>query len=508
MVPNNLSELLLKTGLVSHDVIYSSEGQEYIKTLTGTSFEEIEKTPEILRIEKLQMDKEWLEVTTNDYKSFLSAHEHLRELNSLIVKLPENLQQLSASIPEIVTKLDSCQTIHKDSLLSRKSLLLLSNQLEEIEPILEIPVLFDTLIRNNHYEEAMDLQLFTQRLPHRYPEVPFLKTLATYKTSSQAMLNQLFSMLKGPAKLPLLIRVIGYLRRLGFNDTTLGVLFLSLRYEYLKQLHLIIKEPNVNDYVRRWIEIQRENMFDIVAHYKAIFPITSTSNEKDLQILGSFAIDAIQGLYKTVEKFLNDLDDVSYLPSLNTQIMYYGLSLGRIGMDFRPLFVGLFEDTVLRVVTNIMKDASEAFVINSVRIERPGKDAKNIDLLLCYYPLAVAFNQYMNALNQLRYLPCKSLHSKLANVCMESLGVLVGKVAHGYNEEKRTCGIVAWVLRDCVIPDVCKGLDSVLGSESVTNYNALVTTLTPYVKQESNQDLAPVPEEGEGKNEEGGKEKE
>jgi hypothetical protein len=41
----------------------------------------------------------------------------------------------------------------------------------------------------------------------------------------------LFSMLRGPVKLPLCIRVIGTSKKAFFDDTTLRVLFL-LRYDY------------------------------------------------------------------------------------------------------------------------------------------------------------------------------------------------------------------------------------------------------------------------------------
>jgi hypothetical protein len=309
------------------------------------SLEDIKKQPVQLGLDKIAFEKQLSQVTCDEYRSFLNAHEHLEELTK-VDEIPVILTRLQDHLPIIEKHLSQCETSHKDSIETRKKLNIISQQLDNLEPILEIPVLFDTLIRNNHYEEAMDLQLFSQRLPLRYPEIPLLEKLATIKSSSQAMLNQLFSMLRGPAKLPICIRVIGYLKRLDFDDAILRVLFLVLRFEYLNNLLSLVKEPQPQDYMRRWIETQREHFFDIITHYKAIFA-DPKYHQLDVQILSSFSNHATSEMFQVLDNYLDQTFDMTYFPSLNMQLMYYGMSLGRVGLDFRPMVVSRFEFAVV-----------------------------------------------------------------------------------------------------------------------------------------------------------------
>jgi conserved oligomeric Golgi complex subunit 8 len=130
---------------------------------------------------------------------------------------------------------------------------------QSLMDLLEIPSLFDTLIRNGYYEESMDLQLFMQRLVMRHPTIVLFEHLQKKCTNSaNMMLNQITNLLRGPVKLPLLIRVIGYLRRMkDLSETQLAVCFLQQRDAFLESLLVEIQEPDVQSYVKRYIETMR-----------------------------------------------------------------------------------------------------------------------------------------------------------------------------------------------------------------------------------------------------------
>ena len=357
-----------------------------------------------------------------------------------------------------------------------------------MEPILEIPALFETLIRNGHHEEAMDLQLFTQRLPIRYPNIPYLSQLASIETNSKVILIQLLSMLKGPVKLPVSMRVIGYLKRLNYNETTLRILFLSLRNEYLSGLLGILKETLPQDYIRRWIETQREHLFDTITHYKHIFPDSPKSSMTDSQILPSFSTRAISNLFFKLSTFLNQVHDISVLPSVCTQVMYYGMTLGRIGLDFRPLVVPLFESTVQRISQSLFLHAAGHFCISSTSLtERPNLNASGHVLLMKSVPVAVLFNQYMNALNQLRYLPCISLYTSLLQSLKDSISKVVSTIVTSHTTYKRESEIIAWIVSDALLQPVFEGLDKVLGSQ---NHGLMQPHYEPFLKELSILSLA------------------
>ena len=328
----------------------------------------------------------------------------------------------------------------------------------------------------------MDLQLFTQRLPIRYPNIPYLSNLASIETNSQVMLVQLLSMLRGPVKLPVSMRVIGYLKRLNYSETALRILFLSLRNEYISGLLAILKETQPQDYVRRWIETQREHLFDAITHYKHIFPDNTSANFIDSQILPSFSTMAISSLLKVLSTFLNQAHDVSVLPSVCTQVMYYGMTLGRIGLDFRPLAVALFEGAVYRIVLSLFHNAADHFSISSSSItERPNLAVSGTDLLMKSMPVAVLFNQYMNALNQLRYLPCISLYTKLLQGLKDSMTKVVTTILAAQASYKRETEIIAWIVSDALLQPVFEGLDKVLDvhADSPCHYARFLEDLRP-----------------------------
>ena len=434
----------------------------YLQYLLSSSLEQISQEPSNLLRTLSTLESEYKQTTTKEYKAFIIAHDHLLNVYSNLVEIEPILGKLNQQIPEIskyATKLSIAHSNGKDIRASHSKI---TSQLANLEPILEIPSLFDTLIRNNNYEEAMELQLFTQRLPARYPTIPLLGELAKIRTSTHSMLNQLFGMLKGPAKLPLCIRVIGYLRRLNFDDFTLRVLFLNLRYNYVLGLLSLIKESLPQNQLRRWVETQREHLLDIILHYKAIFPDQNNTNVNEKLVLSVFCMQTMNDLLQKVKSFLSDCQDISILPSINTQLMF-GMSLSRVGLDIRPLYVEMFESTVVRIVSHYFRMAVEEFEIDYTKhIERAQQGMDQNDILMRSTPVALAYNMYLNGLNQLRYLPCKSAFVLLSNLALETLAEISQKVVAANPTNKRNSEIIAWILSYHFIPSICSNLDSVL----------------------------------------------
>ncbi|KAJ3276444.1 conserved oligomeric Golgi complex component [Terramyces sp. JEL0728] len=466
-----LAELLTQSKHVSPEIFERQAIQDYLNHITASTLEDLAREPEELKQEKARLEKQWSEITCTEYKAFIEANEHFEQVAKQFKILPGSLDKVETHIPTVERLLNDTEKCHLENIATRRNLHLISSQLDNLEPILEIPTLFDTLIRNGHYEEAMDLQLFTQRLPIRYPNVPFFEDLASSKNSSQTMLLQLLSMLRGPVKLPLCIRVIGYLKRLGIKDKTLRILFLTLRQDHLNSLLALVKENQPNDYVRRWIETQREYLFDLVTHYKAIFPNT-TDSLQECPILCSFASYAISKLVKVLQDFLDKVQDISLLPSINTQVMYYGMSLGRVGLDFRPIVVAMFEQTTKRVVLEMVQEIKKSFHINEVMIERPKKDMDIQDFLMKSHTVALTYNKYMTILNQVRYFPCKTLHPELSAAFIESLAAISNKIMEHHSKSPRDSEIVAWIFVDGLLPGVVSGLDKVLDGPT-TDYSSI-----------------------------------
>ena len=97
-------------------------------------------------------------------------------------------------------------------------------------------------------------------------------------------------------------------------------------------------------YLKRYIEIFREQSFGTIQTYKNIFPTSSLTNattENDENnmlelpsVLASFPLHLVGLLMDTLQKYLPNITDTAARESLLIQVLYAANSLGRLGADF------------------------------------------------------------------------------------------------------------------------------------------------------------------------------
>ena len=74
--------------------------------------------------------------------------------------------------------------------------------------ILELPQLMETVVRNQHYEEALNLHSFVTKLCKKQPDVKLLADIQLSVTNScRVMLQQLVSQLRSQLQLPQCLKV-------------------------------------------------------------------------------------------------------------------------------------------------------------------------------------------------------------------------------------------------------------------------------------------------------------
>jgi conserved oligomeric Golgi complex subunit 8 len=127
-------------------------------------------------------------------------------------------------------------------------------------------------------------------------------------------------------------------------------------------------------YVKRYIEIFREQSFNIISMYKSIFPSglpTSESEAADSLItksdgilplpspLASFALHLVDMLTDMLKEYMPNVTDKQARESLLTQVLYCAGSLGRLGADF-GMIVALLEDDLRAEVPSDAGGAVEA----------------------------------------------------------------------------------------------------------------------------------------------------
>jgi len=107
-------------------------------------------------------------------------------------------------------------------------------------------------------------------------------------------------------------------------------------------------------YLKRYIEIFREQSFAIISMYRSIFPPSTAGNITEKQdplqplpsALGTFPLRLVSMLERTLRLYLPNVRDRSSRDSLLTQVLYCAGSLGRLGGDFGLLlaFLGKEDD--------------------------------------------------------------------------------------------------------------------------------------------------------------------
>ncbi|RUP50727.1 Dor1-like family-domain-containing protein [Jimgerdemannia flammicorona] len=459
------------------DLLTSSEwSKDYLTRLTSMSLDSLSNEPALLSEEQTKIRSELKDLAFREYPSFIHANECRLEVHDTMDQLSSHLATFTRTVPSLES---ACHDFTAQAALltqdrARVSTVLDSHQ--ALLDILEIPPLMETCVRNGYYAEAMDLAAHVQRLQLRHPTIPLIAQIADQvRAASELMLTQLVTLLRRPIKLPAAMNVVGYLRRMEAfeNEVELRMVFLKCRDDYLRGLVDALKKESLNgfnskvidrggveafEYLKKYIDLQREQLFDIITQYWSIFsedhvssasayslplPFSSSSSASSstfsnstaaVTILPDYIVHLLTSFRQTLATHLPQITDISYLSSLLTQLMYCGMSLGRVGLDFRHLVTTYFETSVESIILRLL-DAAERDAVSrlvnaknkheppstwmAVKITTSTTPVSTLSsssltvtpptLLMDYPPLATLANDLLSLFNALRLLAPASL---------------------------------------------------------------------------------------------------
>lgn len=437
----------------------SQWARDYVATLTSMSLEDLHAQPHKLTQEDSAVEREIMTLAFKEYPTFIRAEKCRSDIGDSFVKMEDQLNNLSQSLPDFEQLCKEFTTEAKALTEERQKTEKVLEDLDVLVDIFEIPQLMDTCVRNGYYSEAMDLTAHVSLLLMRYNNIPIIQNIhEKVQRSSDMMLIQLISLLRGPIKLPAAMNVIGYLRQMSSFETEneLRILFLRCRSDYLNQRIEHVKKVSAVElddktdwqrlgrdsfeYIKQYIDVIREQVFEITTQYSSMFSdklYKSTENASqtgttELLTAGATLSDYItyilEEMRRTIEEHLVNIKDISQLSSLLTQLMYCGMSLGRVGLDFRSLFAMRFQDAMLKLTQSLIDDAKKGFLdaITKAKTENippsqwmatkssskqhpqtesEGQSRQQIASQLIEYPVIAIFtNAILSLFNELRLL--------------------------------------------------------------------------------------------------------
>ena len=466
------------------------EQEHYLTALTSYDMGKIMHEPERIENRKKTILEETQNLAFRNYKAFVQTAECSREIYEKFNDTSVHVDRLLDQLPSFRDSCEGFGSRSDEMILERKKAMLLLNMHSELLEVLEIPQLADSCIRNNQYEEALELTLYVERFHRKHGEIPVVQSiLRDVQESRGLMLSRLIGSLREQISLPECLRVVGFLRRLCvYTEVELRIKFLKSRDIWLFTEIDVVEQEDPFSFLSKIIEICRVHVFDIITQYRAVFSddlpdsrvpnLTGSAHslngmgpgelgaaadgaaeqggENIKTVLTSWANQKISWFVRLLTDQLDKMGDGSSINSLLNQCMYFGMSMGRVGMDFRNVFANVFSKRILQLYLTRMEDgvmgftesleSHQALQLSKSLVHVPvvKKDSHEASLnasssqmmgsgavgspgfeppagLMSHPSLAVLCNEYLGALNELGQCAPASLAFPIAETTAVSL---------------------------------------------------------------------------------------
>lgn len=402
--------------------IHDTTTAQYLNRLSTLSLESIQITEPQSLAQSAHSSLLSLQALSNrSHRTFITSADNLATLQTSIPQVTREAQLLRDALPKLDQEAVSFSTKYSKAadnvaLERRKKAMQLARNVDRLSDILELPTLLSTAVSaasansgagaaSTTYSSALDLHAHIKRLQTLYPDSPLIRDVASQaEDAMKEMATNLIAGLRGPnLRLAAGMRTVGWLRRVapdleilqnqdaaGTGEGALGAVFLICRLAHListldaldplreladqesqRRMNTKDKPENWSDgqqtdrYLKRYIEIFREQSFAIVSLYKNIFSSEQSDSElatsglrgtnktqtqskpveDPLQnlpsALATFPMHLVQLLTDTMRTYLPNVRDRSSRESLLTQLLYCAASLGRLGGDFGMILTEL-----------------------------------------------------------------------------------------------------------------------------------------------------------------------
>ena len=430
----------------------------YFSELLSYSLERLNKEPDLLREDRVRIKRQVTESAVEHYPAFIDATRSLGTIHSELSAFLDQLEVLGQSLPKFSGACEGFKECVHEVMGQRAENQKLLSQHQTLLGLLEVPQLMDACVRNGNYDEALDFQAFINRLGALHSDMGVVKGLVEeVQGVTNLMLRQLVQKLKSNIQLPECLGVIGYLRRLGmFTERELRLCFLGCREDWISHLVSDLDDSNPYEYLKRMTDIHRLHLFDVVMQYRAVFSdegvgVSANQGGSEGGLLASWALHRVVLLLESLKTFLPHVAEGSNAASILEHCMYCGMSLGRVGLDFRGLLASVFEPCMLEIFSSRLVAAVDGFssLLESHKwvalptlspAQNPNQDPADSNghkegngppySLLEHLPIATFVNGVLGALNELRHCAPIAIMHPVAKLMQDSLENVSSRLAH------------------------------------------------------------------------------
>lgn len=285
--------------------------------------------------------------------------------------------------------------------------------------------------------------------------------VAAVEGSWYTMLTQMLGQLKTDIQLPKCLQIIGYIKRMqAFTEAELKLKFLQLRDAYLKDVLSSIPTDDPQQHLLRTVEVTRVCLFNIITQYRAIFMEDEPSPKPDSVATINVESSKIfhSWLHEKIDEFLFTLDQdlargVASLETCLGQCMYFGLSLSRVGADFRGLMASIFIRTITKKFTDAVFHCTNQFEMDIEAYTLINKPAGTMrrrktsteaiegnqppETLLDFHPLGVYTNGLLKIFNELRLCSPIAIADSVTKTLQISLETVARSILNFYRQEQQ-----------------------------------------------------------------------
>ena len=241
----------------------------------------------ILQSEIDRTKQEVEDLAVSNYGAFIGTSRAIQNISKQMDTVQNLVEKLNDSFAPAAKACDEFREKGLAIQKKRTALKNVSHQQMTLVDLLEIPMQLDACIRNQSFDETLDLLGFTSTMFHSYSlraeqsesELPdmIIQLQKQVDVQRDHLKSALLTQLRGDVHLPTCVKVVHYLRRLGGEDEEkLRQVFLENRGLYLKQHKDQIESQLQSGTgapagLRQAADYLRTHVFDIATQYKTLF---------------------------------------------------------------------------------------------------------------------------------------------------------------------------------------------------------------------------------------------